>query len=131
MQEWRQKALSSESKATELEGQMSEIRSELEQMRKEQNLEVMRPPGIAQDAQNEMEKRVLVCRLKESHSTDDNARKEVSRDRRRRAHVSSSGFAAPKRSPFRDIGNSSLLMRQNSRAIFPLYCTLPPNAENF
>nr|POF08426.1 pentatricopeptide repeat-containing protein, mitochondrial [Quercus suber] len=110
VQEWRQKAQSSESKANELQAQMSVLHGELERMRKEQNTVVTRTkssPGITQDAQNEMEKRVLVCRLKENHLADDNAGKEVSGDRRRKVHTSSSGFMAPKRSPFRDIGNSS------------------------
>ncbi|KAG7947912.1 hypothetical protein I3843_14G118800 [Carya illinoinensis] len=122
VQEWRQKAMSSESKSNELQLQMSEIRRELERMRKEQNSEVG-APRIAQDAQNETEKRVLVCRLKENRCTDDNANKEVSRDRRIKTHSSSSGFVAQKRLPFRDIGNSSSsLMRQNSKAVFPLHC---------
>ncbi|KAG2674871.1 hypothetical protein I3760_13G157800 [Carya illinoinensis] len=115
VQEWRQKALSSESKASELQVQMSELRQELEWMRKQQN-SVIRAPKIAQNAQNETEKRVLVCRLKENHYTSNNSSREVSRDRRK-APTSSSGFVAPKRLPFQDIGNSSLLMRQNSKAI--------------
>ncbi|XP_030951823.1 uncharacterized protein LOC115975244 isoform X2 [Quercus lobata] len=134
VQEWRQKAQSSESKANELQAQMSVLHGELERMRKEQNTVVTRTknsPGITQDAQNEMEKRVLVCRLKENHLADDNAGKEVSRDRRRKVHTSSGGFMAPKRSPFRDIGNSSLLMRQNSKAIFPLHSPLASSTENF
>ncbi|XP_023914230.1 uncharacterized protein LOC112025774 isoform X1 [Quercus suber] len=134
VQEWRQKAQSSESKANELQAQMSVLHGELERMRKEQNTVVTRTkssPGITQDAQNEMEKRVLVCRLKENHLADDNAGKEVSGDRRRKVHTSSSGFMAPKRSPFRDIGNSSLLMRQNSKAIFPLHSPLASSTENF
>lgn len=113
--------MSSESKANELQLQMSEIRREVEWMRKEQN-SVIIAPRIAQDAQNETEKRVLVCRLKESHCNGDNANKEVSRDRRTKAHSSSGGFVAQKRSPFQEIGNSSLLIRQNSKAVFPLHC---------
>ncbi len=134
MQEWKQKASSSESKANELQAQMTVLRGELEWTRKEQNSVVTRTkgsPGISQDAQNEMEKRVLVCRLKENHLTDDNASKEVLREGRRKVHASSSGFLAPKRSPFQDIGNSSLLMRQNSKAIFPLHSPLPSSTENF
>lgn len=134
VQEWKQKASSSESKANELQAQMTVLRGELEWTRKEQNSVVTRTkgsPGISQDAQNEMEKRVLVCRLKENHLTDDNASKEVLREGRRKVHASSGGFLAPKRSPFRDIGNSSLLMRQNSKAIFPLHSPLPSSTENF
>ncbi|XP_040995251.1 protein Daple-like isoform X1 [Juglans microcarpa x Juglans regia] len=128
VQEWRHKAMSSESKANELQLQMSEIRRALEWMRKEQN-SVVSEPIIGQDAQNETEKRVLVCRLKENHCTDDNANKEVSRDRRRIPHTSSSGFVAQKRLPFRDIGNSSSLIRQNSKAVFPLHCPSTFNRE--
>ncbi|XP_040993334.1 uncharacterized protein LOC121239982 isoform X1 [Juglans microcarpa x Juglans regia] len=127
VQEWRQKALSSESRESELRVQMSELRQELEWMRKEQN-SVIRAPEIAQNAQNETQKRVLVCRLKENHYTSNNSSREVSRDRRK-APTSSCGFVAPKRLPFQDIGNSSLLMRQNSKAIFPLHCPLPFNRE--
>ncbi|XP_059430422.1 uncharacterized protein LOC132164033 isoform X1 [Corylus avellana] len=128
VQEWRQKALSSESKANALQGEMSALRCELESMKKDQNSGVMRAPGITQDAQNEMEKRVLVCRLKENHCTRDNVSKEALSDGRRKAHTST----APKRSPFRDISNSSLLMRQNSRAIFPLHSPLPTDmAETY
>ena len=79
---------------------------------------------------NEMEKRVLVCRLKQNHLTNDNASKEVLRVGRRKVHTSNGGFMAPKRSPFHDIGNSLLLMRQNSKAIFPLHSPLASSTEN-
>lgn len=128
VQEWRQKALSSESKANALQGEMSALCCKLEWMKKEQNSGVVRAPGITQDAQNEMEKRVLVCRLKENHCTRDNVSKEALSDGRRKAHTST----APKRSPFQDVSNSSLLMRQNSRAIFPLHSPLPTDtAETY
>ena len=102
-------------------------------MRKEQNSVVTRTKssqGITQDAQNEMEKRVLVCCLKENHLINDNASKEVLRVGRRKVHTSNGGFMAPKRSPFHDIGNSLLLMRQNSKAIFPLHSPLASSTEN-
>ena len=104
--------------------------AESEWMRKEQNsTRAKGSPGITHDAQNEMEKWVLVCRLKENNFTTDKSSK-VLRDERRKSHTSSRGFVVPKRSHFQNIGNS-LLMRQTSKAILPLHPPVFQYREHF
>lgn len=134
MQEWKQKALSSETKANELQAQVTLLRKEIEWLKQERATEVSRAkasPSPAADAQNETEKRVLVCRLKENHCTNDSSTKQrnVLRDGRRKANTCSSGFVAQKRTPLRDIGNlTSPLVRQNSRAVvYPLQSNVEKN----
>ncbi|XP_059668926.1 uncharacterized protein LOC132314018 [Cornus florida] len=134
VQEWRQKALTSEVKADELQTEISALRGELEKLRIERQGEVTRTKDsslVSRDSQNEKEKRVLICRLKENHQTNDKGSKQeiLSDARRKKAHTCSNGLAEVKRSPFRDIGNSSLLVRQNSKAIFPLHCPHPSITE--
>ncbi|KAJ7964089.1 putative Myosin-related [Quillaja saponaria] len=134
VQEWRQKALSSETQANQLQTQLSVLCGDLERLRNEQNAEKLKERSsqhISLDVQNEMEKRVLVCHLKENIYTGEIRKKqsEVSRGGRRKAQATSGGSMATKRSPFQDIGNSSLLMRQNSKAVFPLHCHPPSNKE--
>ncbi|EEF48895.1 centrosome-associated protein CEP250 isoform X2 [Ricinus communis] len=131
VKEWKLKALSSESKASELQAQASMLSAELEGLKKEKAKERSRSKNLAPnsyDSPNEMEKRVLVCRLKENHhhGKDDGCSHTVGR-KKVNACSNSSGLDAAKRSPFKDIGNSSSLpllplMRQNSRAVFPLHC---------
>ncbi|PNT19693.1 hypothetical protein POPTR_009G052400v4 [Populus trichocarpa] len=132
VQEWRQKALSSEAKANELQNQVAVLQEELERLRKERVKETSRSknlPSISLEAPNETEKRVLVCRLKENRNTNDDCRqKKAFSDGSRKPHACAGGLDAPKRSLFRDIGNSSPLARQNSRAVFPLHY---PVQENF
>lgn len=135
MQEWRQKAVSSEAKANELQAQVSFLRKEIEWLKKDQVTEPPRgrsSPPLAADAHKETEKRVLVCRLKENHRANDNVtrQREVLRDGRRKANACSSGNVAQKRSPLGDISNlSSPLVRQNSKAavVHPLHSN--SNAE--
>lgn len=111
MQEWRQRALSSEAEANELREQASELQEEIQRSRKERDKARHLP-------QNETEKRVLICRLKENrhdhlHECKQN---EALGDRRRKVHTSTSRLAAaPKLYPFRDIGNSSPMSRQSSK----------------
>ncbi|KAJ6948333.1 hypothetical protein NC651_002622 [Populus alba x Populus x berolinensis] len=126
VQEWRQKALSSEAKENELQNQVAVLHVELERLRKTSAKETSRSknlPSVSLEAPNETEKRVLVCRLKENCNTNDGCRKQKAAfsDGRRKPHACTGGLDAPKRSPFRDIGNSSPLARQNSRAVFPLH----------
>lgn len=115
VQEWRQRAISSESKANELEAKFSMLRLELEMLKKEQNADVQRPksPVTLSDTQNELEKRIVVCCTKEnSHAIDNCKRNEVSRDTERRAHGNRSVFRASQRSPLAEMRkNSSLFMR--------------------
>ncbi|CAL0334252.1 unnamed protein product [Lupinus luteus] len=133
VREWRQRAVSSESKTNELEAKLSMLSNELESLRKETNAvqgTTMSP--IPLDTQNELEKRIVVCCSKENSKVTQNSKcNEVLRNGERRpAHASrGGGFLAPKRSPFQDIGNSSLLVRQNGKAVFPLYCYLSSDVE--
>ncbi|TXG73285.1 hypothetical protein EZV62_001864 [Acer yangbiense] len=139
VQEWRQKTVSSETKVNELQAQVTVLQKEIEWLRKEQYTGASRAKissPLAREPQNEMEKRVLICRLKENHchANDSGAKqKEVLREGRRKTHTCSSSsrsLVAPKRSPLGDIGNLSSLGRQNSKAVFPLHCPLHSNRED-
>lgn len=84
---------------------------------------------LSRDAQNEMEKRILVCRMKENSHHHHHQRTRGSGLKQKEAlcnnvgrntYTSINGLGAPKRTPLGDIGNVSPLARQNSKAIFPL-----------
>ncbi|XP_019163430.1 PREDICTED: myosin heavy chain, clone 203 isoform X2 [Ipomoea nil] len=77
----------------------------------ERSLEVA-PISLAK--QIEKEKRMLLRRLKDN-IRGNNEKIEVSPSERRKAQTHND----PKRSPFRDVANSSPLVRQNSKAVFP------------
>ena len=62
MEEWKQKAVSSNDKANELQAQIFMLKEEIHSLRKEPNLEAAR----AATAQNKSEKLVLVCHMKEN-----------------------------------------------------------------
>jgi hypothetical protein len=133
VQEWRQKAVSSESKARGLQEQVSILQAELNRLRKGENTIVKKEncSPNPRDPQNEMEKRVLICHLKENHCTKEYSSKqrEVLLEGRKKPDLCTNRTPiaphALKRSPFRDIGNSSLLSRQHSKAVFPLHCPAP------
>ncbi|KDP22106.1 hypothetical protein JCGZ_25937 [Jatropha curcas] len=133
VKEWRRKAVSSEAKANELQAQVMELSTELEKLKKEKAKETIRTKNQKlnphTESPNEMEKRVLVCRLKENRQAncgDGSKQKEMFADGRKKSH----SLNASKRSPFREIGNSSSpLSRQNSRAVFPLRCSIPSNLQ--
>ncbi|CAK8576944.1 unnamed protein product [Lathyrus sativus] len=134
VQEWKQKAVSSESKKNELEEKLSMLCGDLERFRNEQNaVKETKCSSTPLDTQNEFEKRIVVCSTKENSSNVGENRKhrEVTMNGERKTHAVSArgGLLAPKRSPFRDIGNnSSLLTRpQNGKAVFPLHCHLSSN----
>ncbi|KAK7258132.1 hypothetical protein RIF29_32607 [Crotalaria pallida] len=132
VQEWRQRAVSSESKTNELEAKISMLNVELESLRKEKNaVEGTKCSPIPPlDSQNELEKRIVVCSSKEnSYITENCKHTEVLGTRERKAHAARGGFQAAKRSPFQDIGNSSLTMTQYGKAVFPLHCHLSSNVE--
>ncbi|KAG5253844.1 myosin [Salix suchowensis] len=127
VEEWRQRALSSEAKGNELQNQVDVLQGELERLRKARSKETSRSKNLPP---NETEKRVLVCRLKENCNASDDCRKQKAAvsDGRRKPHAgTTSGLNAPKRSPFRDIGNSSPLARQNIKAVFPLHYPVQEN----
>ncbi|RDX80128.1 hypothetical protein CR513_39353, partial [Mucuna pruriens] len=127
VQEWKQKALSFESKTNEVEAELSTLRSDLEKLRKEQNAaKGTKCSPIPVDTQNELEKRVVVCCSKENNNVTENSK----HNGERKPHAARGGFLAPKRSPLRDIANSSsLLVRQNGKAVFPLRCHLSSDVE--
>ncbi|KAL5982021.1 hypothetical protein ACLOJK_016089 [Asimina triloba] len=128
MHEWRQKAISSENKANQLQKQVADLRVELQKLMKEPK----EAPADVHDEETsgrrlfdlhkEKEKRVLICRLKENcHSSKRNEGK----DEKRRVHRAF-GTAVPKRLPLQEIGNSSQLFRQ-TRAVFPLHSPDEPS----
>ena len=126
MKEWRQKALSFEAKANELHAQISVLHDEIERLRKERDRKIVRARNISpinQEAHKETEKRVLVCRLKENHcvNADGCNQKELLRDERRKTQTYTAGLL-PRRSPLREIGNMSALMKQHGEGILPLFC---------
>ncbi|XP_017985344.1 PREDICTED: uncharacterized protein LOC18589860 [Theobroma cacao] len=126
VKEWRQKTLSSEAKANELQEQISVLNEEIERLRKERERKIVRARNrspINQEAQNETEKRILVCHLKENRCANDDGcnQKELVRDGRRKTQTCTAGLL-PRRSPLREIGNISALMKQHGEGILPLFC---------
>ncbi|XP_062084040.1 uncharacterized protein LOC133790422 [Humulus lupulus] len=127
VQEWRQKAISSENKANQLEAQMYYLRKELERSKKElEKVHDRRDKGssplITVDGQHEMEKRVLICRLKENNHHWQKEAPTSSDGRRISQKWNNNGFVALERSPLRDIGNNScasVKQQNHSRVIFP------------
>lgn len=132
----------SENKANQLEAQMYFLKKELERARKEEKADETRakssPPRMAVDGQHEMQKRVLICRLKENWNNNINyynhrqaqasAQSQsnnmvCSSDGRRRKAESHSNIGvvvASERPPLREISNSNVSFKQHSKAIFPL-----------
>ncbi|XP_052181879.1 uncharacterized protein LOC127794671 [Diospyros lotus] len=125
VKEWRKKAITFEAKASEMQKETSALRGELENLKKERDEEVTRTKDLAPISLGEhiaKEKHVLVCRLKEKpHQADKGSRQETGADRRRKTHTSSNNIGAPRRSPFQNISNTSPILRQNSKAVFPLH----------
>ncbi|MBA0857435.1 hypothetical protein Goshw_012445 [Gossypium schwendimanii] len=112
VKEWRQRAVSSEAKAKELEAQIYVLRQEMERLRQGRDRKSVRPqiasPINQLEAQNETEKRVLVCRLKEDDPNPKDGRRKPQTCRR---------------SPLTDIGNISTLKKQqqSGEATLPLF----------
>ncbi|KAF4391140.1 hypothetical protein F8388_009562 [Cannabis sativa] len=129
VQDWRQKAISSENKANQLEAQMYYLRKELDRSKKElekvhERRDKGSSPAIPVDGQHEMEKRVLICRLKENNSHHQQKEAPTLSDGRRRKSQTwnNNGSFGLERSPLRDIGNNSCASvkhQQHSRVIFP------------
>ncbi|KAM3303558.1 myosin-3 [Capsicum chacoense] len=80
-------------------------------------------PPISLGKQLEKEKHMLMHRLKENRRANDRScRRELSPVGRRKEHPFSKESGVLKRPPFKDLGNSSpLLVRQNSKAVYPLH----------
>ncbi|XP_058199311.1 uncharacterized protein LOC131314579 isoform X2 [Rhododendron vialii] len=132
VRQWKQKALTFETRANNLETELYLLRGELEKFRSKEKIEevtkTMDYPPLSLGAQiaQEKEKRVLICRLKENHRpSNKGSKQEILTGGRRKVHTSSNGDLVPKRSPFQEIGNSSPKLRQKSMAIFPLHFAEP------
>ncbi|KAI8526188.1 hypothetical protein RHMOL_Rhmol13G0289500 [Rhododendron molle] len=132
VRQWKQKALTFETKANNLETELYLLRGELEKFRSKEKIEevtkTMDYPPLSLGAQiaQEKEKRVLICRLKENHCpSNKGSKQEILTGGRRKVHTSSNGNLVPTRSPFQEIGNSSPKLRQKSMAIFPLHFPEP------
>ncbi|MED6179932.1 hypothetical protein PIB30_005390 [Stylosanthes scabra] len=104
VQEWKERALSSENKTKELEARISMVCGDVERSNNEL-----------------MEKRVvMVCSSKENSNNSNKHKKEVSEngESKKAQHAAAAtigGVLATKRTPFRDIGNSSsLLVNRNA-----------------
>ncbi|CAK9164702.1 unnamed protein product [Ilex paraguariensis] len=79
VQEWRQKALTFETKANELQTEISAIKGELEKLRMVENKEATTTtdlPLVSLGKEREKEKHVLHCDLKENHHTNDKESKK-------------------------------------------------------
>ncbi|KAE8682939.1 Myosin-related isoform 2 [Hibiscus syriacus] len=114
VKEWRQRALSSEVKANEVQTQIYVLRQEVERLMKERDRKVVRAQiasPIYQETNTETEKRVLACRLME----DDPSPKDLVRDRRRKSQTCTAGLLPIRRSPLREIGNISTLKKKQQQ----------------
>lgn len=79
MQEWRDKALKSETKANELQTELCTLKVELENLRLKPNNVSVTPQDLASSPlskQLEKEKHMLVCQIKGTHYTTDEVTKQ-------------------------------------------------------
>ncbi|TYG38958.1 hypothetical protein ES288_D13G265800v1 [Gossypium darwinii] len=116
VKEWRQKAHSSEAKASELQARMFLLHEEIERLRNERERKTVRGRNTLpanQEARNETEKRILMCDLKENRCANDDGCK---------AQPCTATGLLPRRSPLRELGNMSALMKQHGEGILPLFC---------
>ncbi|MBA0873462.1 hypothetical protein Goshw_002523 [Gossypium schwendimanii] len=99
VKEWRQKAHSSEAKASELQARMFVLHEEIERLRNERERKTVRGRNTSQanqEARNETEKRILMCDLKENRCANDDGCK---------AQPCTATGLLPRRSPLRELGN--------------------------
>ncbi|KAM7277811.1 hypothetical protein ACFE04_004945 [Oxalis oulophora] len=100
--------ISNGNNSNDQQSQLSTLSTELQILKKEQARDKTRAKAssvaLPQDSPNEMEKRVLVCRVKENYQTNDYTRRkqmDILNDRRRKVHMCN----ALKRVPLGEIGN--------------------------
>ncbi|KAD4384453.1 hypothetical protein R6Q59_011424 [Mikania micrantha] len=172
VEEWKEKAIGHETKASNLQTELSLVKNELEKLKKDQSKEPASTPkkaatSLSKQIEREM-KNGLGCRMKgqcdvvgsNKHVKVVQSKKDLhplslakQLAREKRISVSRSKENRPNgneilsdrrrkvynlvRSPFKDIGNSSSAsaetggaIRQNSNAVFPLYCTEPLRMKN-
>ncbi|KAK8319599.1 hypothetical protein V6Z11_A13G252700 [Gossypium hirsutum] len=116
VKEWRQKVHSSELQASELQARMFVLQEEIETLWNETERKTVRGRNTSpanQGARNETEKRILMCDLKENHCANDDGCK---------AQPCTATGLLPRRSPLRELGNMSALMKQHGEGILPLFC---------
>ncbi|TYH93512.1 hypothetical protein ES332_A13G259200v1 [Gossypium tomentosum] len=116
VKEWRQKVHSSELQASELQARMFVLHEEIETLWNETERKTVRGRNTSpanQGARNETEKRILMCDLKENHCANDDGCK---------AQPCTATGLLPRRSPLRELGNMSALMKQHGEGILPLFC---------
>ncbi|MBA0784242.1 hypothetical protein Gotri_001834, partial [Gossypium trilobum] len=97
VKEWRQKAHSSEAKASELQARMFVLHEEIERLRNERERKTVRGRNTLpanQEARNETEKRILMCDLKENRCANDDGCK---------AQPCTATGLLPRRSPLREL----------------------------
>ena len=130
LEAWKQKALSSESKENQLHDQVRELQQELEKLKIERStpdaeLKARKNVGpISLGAQLAREKRLLTSQGKGSGLASENRDiKAVDySDGKKASHKNGSKLLSSNRHPFKDIGNFSPLVRQNSRrSVHPLH----------
>lgn len=134
MQEWKQRAKRAETKAMELEKQVSELQTEMMTLRKRRSnaekpvVDIETAWGLAkldgsrktlEDSHKEKEKRVLVCRLKENLPAHCGKKdKEEASEQPSRILVCR---GTPSRRPLGELGNNSQSPSiRNGRAAHPL-----------
>ncbi|KAJ0476734.1 hypothetical protein HanHA300_Chr13g0480611 [Helianthus annuus] len=156
VEEWREKAIAYETKANELQTEVSLVKGELEKLKKDQAKEVAstsKKTVVSLSKQIEREtKNGSSCRMNKQEKVEQSKKdshplslgKQLAREKRilisrlkenrpNGNEISSEGRRKGVRSPFKDIGNSSSSagsIRQSSNAIFPLHCPEPARVED-
>ncbi|KAM0045942.1 hypothetical protein Hdeb2414_s0009g00309911 [Helianthus debilis subsp. tardiflorus] len=156
VEEWREKAITYETKANELQTEVNLVKGELEKLKKDQVKEVASTPKktiVSLSKQIEREtKNGSSCRMNKQEKVEQSKKdshplslgKQLAREKRilisrlkenrpNGNEISSEGRRKGVRSPFKDIGNSSSSagsIRQGSNAIFPLHCPEPARVED-
>lgn len=114
MEEWKQKAVSSNDKANELQAQVFILREEINNLREERNKDT-RATTAYTPMHNETAEGTMT------------KKKEALSEGRRKTYTPSAALLPPSRSPFGEIGNLAPTLRQNSKkkAVFPLQSPEP------
>uniref|UniRef100_A0A7N0TVA0 Uncharacterized protein n=1 Tax=Kalanchoe fedtschenkoi TaxID=63787 RepID=A0A7N0TVA0_KALFE len=117
VQEWKEKAFAQETKVNSLQTQAHVLQRELKMLRDGAATSSSPQTEVA----DEKEKRVVVCLLKENQNLENanNKQQGASSEEKKKQRMRSKRLQVPKRPPFRDIGNSSPLMRQIANVVFP------------
>uniref|UniRef100_A0A7N0RHG3 Uncharacterized protein n=1 Tax=Kalanchoe fedtschenkoi TaxID=63787 RepID=A0A7N0RHG3_KALFE len=117
VQEWKRRAFCHEAKMNDLQTQVHILQQELKMLRDGARTNSSSPKST--EGVRENEKRVLICQLKESCDLKGASNRQYGCEEKKKQHPHNRRLEVPKRSPFRDIGNSSPLMRQITKVVFP------------